>query len=444
MKIAILLFLANSLNLSFEYKDSAPNQLFPYNYAVTDTSPLGNLSNPAYLPLWNTIYLNIDYAKPYMMGELNSGSIRSGYGFKDFAMQAGLSRFGIKEYGEDILEGNLGYRPWKFFSTGAGISYYHVNIKTEDLTFKYGITDFHFSALFLPFEWINLGYSLENINSLINRKEDREDFIYPNQSAGIALKPVRGITFTWNTNRTYYGYINTFAATSNLLKCLSLKGGYSRETSSYSFAVIFLYDKFSVSYGLSHHTYLGSTHKLGLTVSTGEFGFEEVSYNKSLFRVSLPEKKKKININESSIEELMDSGLFSKEIPERIIKYREIIGPVTEKGLVQIGITENELKDLKKYISGISNEPELKVLSEKHKVVADKHKNKQKKGYDIDTRKSLFQKLLENDVSAEIALKIAELAKTSGKNEIILSINGLSDINDEKKKAIIKICAELL
>ncbi len=444
MKIALAFLLANTLSLSFEYRDTTPHSLFPYYYTVSDTSPLGNLSNPAYLPLWETLYLNIDYGKPYLMEELNSGNLRIGYGFNGIGIQAAWSRFGINEYSEDILEGNFGYRPWRFFSTGIGVSYYHINIKTEDIRFKYGLTDFKFSALFLPFDWINLGYSLENIYYLLDKKEDKTDFIYPNQSLGLAVKPARGITFVWNINKIYYGHINTFSATANLLSCLSLKGGYSRETSSYSFSVIIMYGKFSLAYGLSHQTYLGSTHKIGLTLASDDFLFEEVNYNKNLYRRTLPEKKKNINVNESSYEELMDSGLFAKEIAERIIKYRDIIGPVTEKSLVQIGITEKELNELRENIRGLAVESATSDKPKIYKTYNNINKNKPKTGYDIDTRKSLFQKLLENDVNAGTALKIAEQAKNSSKDELIRQIKELSNIDEEKKKIIIKLCTDLL
>ncbi len=177
-----------------------------------------------------------------------------------------------------------------------------------------------------------------------------------------------------------------------MLACLSLKGGYSRETSSYSFSVNFLYDKFSVSYGLTHHTYLGSTHKLGLTIASGDFTLQEINYNKNLARRSLPEKKKKININNCVFEELMESNLFSNEIAERIIKYRDTIGPVSEKGLLQIGITKKEFESIQEYISGLAVEPDLINEKESANTGTKTHRAKIKKGYDVDTRKLLFQR----------------------------------------------------
>jgi hypothetical protein len=447
MKIALILLFINSLNLSFEYRESNPYSLFPYNYAVSDTNPLGHLSNPAYLPLWDAAYFNINYAKPYLLNELNSGNIRAGYSSDNIAIQAAWNRFGIEEYSEDIFESNLGYRPWKFLSIGSGVSYYHININTEDIKYKYGTTDFRFSMLLLPYEWVNFGYLHENIYSFLNqntKSNKSKDLIYPNRSFGVALKPARGITATWNINKVYYTYINSFSLTANMLTYLSLKGGYSRETSSYSFSVNFLYDKFSVSYGMAHHTYLGPTHKLGLTIASGDITFQEINYNKTLARHSIPEKKKKININNCLPEELKESDLFPNEIAERIMKYRDTIGPISEKGLIQIGITKKELENIREYISGLVEESESITEKKSINATAKTYRAKIKAGYDIDTRKLLFQRLLENGINAGTALKITEQAKFNNKDELINKIKKLPDIDEDKKKIIIKTCISLL
>ncbi|MBN2402787.1 MAG: helix-hairpin-helix domain-containing protein [Spirochaetes bacterium] len=451
MKIALILLLANSLTASFEYRETNPCSLFPYNYAVSDTNPLGNLSNPSYLPLREIYYVNTSYAKPYLMEELNSGNLRAGCSTDKLGVQAAWNRFGIRGYSEDVLEGSFGYRPWKFLSAGIGASYYHININTDEIKCREGAADFRFSALLLPYDWINIGYIQENIYSFYNRSlknkdsdSNTEDFIYPNQSLGIALKPARGITFSWNINRIYYGYINSFSVTANMLSCLSLKGGYSRETSSYSFSANFTYAKFMVSYGLSHHAYLGATHKLGLSIAAGDLALEEINYNKSLYRRTLPEKKKKININECSLEELTESNLFTEEIAERVIKYREIIGPINSKGLIQIGIPKNEFESIREYLSGLAPETAQDAGRRAAKAGTGSYKIKTGTGYDLDTRKLLFQKLLENGLSAGTSLKISEHAKTDSKEQLIRKVKEMPGIDEEKKKIIIKICAESL
>ncbi len=446
MKIALALFLFNSLNLSFEYRESSPQTLFPYNYAVSDINPLGHLSNPACLPLWNAVYLNIDYAKPYMFSELNSGNLRAGYGGGNIAVQAAWNRFGIPEYSEDVFEINFGVRPCRLLSIGSGISYYHISISTEDINTKYGKADCKFSFLLFPFEWLEFGYLHENFYSFVNRDSEHngsDEFIYPNQSLGLALKPARGITIAWNVNKVYYDYINTYSITANMLSCLSIKGGYSRETSTYSFSVNLVYDKFSVSYGMMHHSYLGSTHKFGLTIASGDLAFQEINYNKNLARRALPEKKKRININNCSLDEIKESNLFSSEIAERIIKYRNTMGPLSEKSLVQIGIERKELGNIREYISGLARDADYSGEKKSADTGAKFYRYK-KTGYDIDTRKLLFRKLLENGINAATALEITELAKDNNKERLISKIEGSIGIDEQKKKIIIKTCSNIL
>lgn len=444
MKILLLVLLANTLNQSFNYKETNPNALFPYYTAVSDSSPLGHLSNPAYLPLWQTWYLSIDYGKPYLMEEINSGNLRAGAGVHGFAAQGAWNRFGTKEYIEDIFEGNAGYRPWKFISTGIGVSLYRLNIKTEEIDFSYNVTDFKLAVLLLPFDWLHLGYLQENIHSMAD-KEKEEDFLYPASSLGIAVLPARGITLTWNINRMYYGYINNLSITANMLSNLSIKAGYSRETSSYSMAVNLIYSHLTASYGVSYHAYLGSTHKLGITLSSQMLQYDRVNYNKKLYRQVLPERFKTIQINNSSPEELEESNLFSKEIAERIIKYRNVIGPVSYKGLIQIGMAEKELKDRKKYIKGLADDFVPKDENDFPAKIKNRARNKRKTHTrDLDTRKLLFQKLLEKGLSSSDSLQIAEFAKDNGREKVIQMIRESSSIDKKFKPAAIEICEDLL
>ncbi len=221
-----------------------------------------------------------------------------------------------------------------------------------------------------------------------------------------------------------------------------LKAGYSKETSSYAASFVFQYKKLSVSYGLNHHPYLGLTHKLGLTISTSDIAFEQINYNTRLFKSTLPESQKKIHINSCTLDELIESQLFPKNIAERIIKYRKIMGPVNKKALLQIGLSQKDFKKIKKYIIGFAPEPNP-VKYKKFKKYS-KHRKSNKGNHGINIRKKLFQKLLERGLSASISLRVADLAKDKNKKKIILEIKRLPDITDEKKKLIIKICNDTL
>ena len=441
IKTALALLLMKTIIMSFEYNETNPSMLFPYYIAASDDMPLGHLSNPAYLPLWETFYLNVDYTRPYWMEDLNSGNIRAGFGMDGFAAQAAWNRFGIKEYGEDVFTGSLGYMPCKFFSAGTGISYYHINFNTEEYTYTRGLADFNVSLLAMPLEWLNFSFTYLNLYSAF--KKERDDLTFPGWSAGLSIKPAPGITFAWNTNKSYYDYINTFNVSTNLLPFLNLRAGYSRETSSFAASVIILYKNIIVSYGLSHHTYLGLTHKFGITLSGDPLILEQVNYNRSLFRKKLPAQEKKININKCTEEEMLEASIFPDIIAERIIKYREIIGPIDRDALIKIGVTSADLKEIGYKLTGFIDTPDESRTAQagKKAVITARH---YKRFIDLDERKTLFQKLLESGLSASESLMITDLARNKQKEDLLNSVQALPDIPQEKKRAITKICAEML
>lgn len=441
IKIAIALLIARSLTLSFNYKETNPASLFPYYTAASDTAPFTHLSNPAYLPLWNTGYLSFDYGKPYHMEEMNSGNIRAGYSNGGMGFQAAWNRFGITEYYEDIYEAGFGFRPWKYLSLGAGLSYYHLQIGTEEIKYNHGSFDINSALLLLPFEWISIGFIQENFLALMDRHKKEEDYLYPNQGFGIAVKPARGITLSWNVNKIYYGYINSFSVSANVLPVLSLKSGYSKETSSYSFSLSLICRKLTVAYGMSYHTYLGATHKLGVTIASMDYSLEQVEYKKRLRR--LPVKKKRININTCTMEMLIESGLFSPGTAERIMRYRNTLGPLSRKSLIQLGFSEKEFKVNRNYITGLTESPRASDYTLKEDSRSKTYEWHKRKGYSIDTRKQLFKKLLENGLDASAALKVAELARENKKGRLIFLIKTSPDIPDEKKDLVIEICTGL-
>lgn len=126
-------------------------------------------------------------------------------------------------------------------------------------------------------------------------------------------------------------------------------------------------------------------------------------------------------------------------IAERIINYRTIIGPITQKGLLQIGLSQKEITQIKSFIKGLAAE------SEKTPSKDNKSKRKTYKGiYTLDQRKMLFQSLLKNGFGASSALRITEVAKNKSWNDLILEVKRFTDVTPEKKRLIIKICSEIL
>jgi hypothetical protein len=329
--LALTILIARSFVASFEYRETKPAALFPYYYAVDDFSS-GIISNPAALPSLDFGYVDVSYGKPYTLEEINANNMRCGHHLGRSAFQFSWSRFGIDEYCEDVLEFNTGYKPVSFLSFGIGILYYRLSIETEELVLREQLTDFRASVLLHPHRRILLGFQQENVTSLF--KSEREDLLYPQSSGGLLIKIADGISLVWNINRMYYGYINSFSVSTNLLRFLNIKVGYSRETSTYAASITILYRFMTISYGLRHHPYLGATHCFGVVLCDENRLFERVSYKSIRHRI--PSRKTKLDINKCSAEELKRFALISEMLAERIVRYRNAIGPISEKSIIQI------------------------------------------------------------------------------------------------------------
>jgi hypothetical protein len=439
IRIILTIYIAKILVTSFEYRESNPSFLFPYYYAIDDYST-GSVSNPAYLPYLKYSYISAAYSRPYSMGEISASSTRLGCGNGRAGYQVSWSRFGIDEYREDILECNTGYRPMRYLLTGLGITGYQLYVRTDNLSFKRSLFDFRASFVLIPFKWINLGFHQENINSLID--EQREDILYPSSSFGIMLKPTRGISMLWNINRMYYGYINGFSISINLLQCLNLRVGYSRDTSTYAASVVFLYKLINVSYGLRHHPFLGSTHCFGVSLSSRALSLERVIYSKRLSAMRSSVAVQKIDINACSADDLKQISFLSEDVAERIIKYRNVIGPISKKSLFQVGMSSREVKRLNKYIYGFASNSANEQFVKREKPL--RSRSKYRRGVTLKRRRELFRKLIESGIKASVALRVCEFAGKSKKRSLIDIINGLPEISKNNKELILKICTDTL
>ena len=66
--------------------------------------------------------------------------------------------------------------------------------------------------------------------------------------------------------------------------------------------------------------------------------------------------------------------------------------PISKKSLLQIGVTHKELKSIEDRIIGLAPDDRKEEKRKKKKFY--RYKKTARKGYDIDTRKLLFQKLI--------------------------------------------------
>jgi len=428
LKLAISIYLANTITQAFEYKNSSAASLHPYLNAAIDYSTPGSISNPAYLPLIDFSYINFSGSRPYSLNEISSINLKSGYSLKNSGIQIFWNRFGIDEYKENIIEGNIGYMPIKYFSAGTGLNYYNLIINTRELSFTTNQLDVKISALLIPFQWMEISFHQNNLFSILYKK--RSDLLFPEGALGVSLKPLKGLSIIWNINRNAFGYVNSFLLSANLLKFLSIKLGYSKETTSYSASFSFVYKYTFFSYSFKFHPHLGITHSIGVTLASRHIQFNNLEYINRFKKRSRNSDITRININNCSLNELKKIPAIKENIAVRIIKYREIIGPVSKKSLIQIGLKQREVNNLLEYVYGLNTK---KIQKKKYRKWSRFSRARKKK---------LFIKLLKFGIGASYSLKLSELASKGKEKQIFAEIDSIANIDREKKKKIKRLCIE--
>ena len=274
--LAVALIIAAGPIGAFEYRETPPASLFPFSQAAADPSLPDAISNPAYLPAIRYPYLHFSGGMPYTLSGLYASSLRAGYGTRGFGIQAAWDRFGLEQYTEHIVELNIGYMPVKYVSIGAGAYYYNLSIDTVETNLRTHQADARASIVISPCRWLDISFLQENIGSIFRKK--RRDLMFPEWSAGAALKPFRGFAIVYNINSTAAGYVNTISAAANVLKYFSLRAGYAVEATTYAASLSFIYRYIAVSYGIKYHPHLGLTHSVGVTLSALEMNIEPISY----------------------------------------------------------------------------------------------------------------------------------------------------------------------
>ncbi len=196
---------------------------------------------------------------------------------------------------------------------------------------------------------------LHRIASIPAITENNKFELFPEWSTGLLVKPYTGFTLSWNITDTAGGYINSFTAGISPTSFLHLQSGYTPEDTRFAASITVLIKKINLSYSLSSHPFLGYTHSFGITLSSSS-DFETIRYSTP----SISIRNTKININSASAEEIKNiPGLCSRS-SERIILYREKIGPVSEKGLSQIGLDNDEIASVKRNCYGLERDLRMK------------------------------------------------------------------------------------
>ncbi len=426
IKLAVLLCISGNVISAFDYRVTPPASLFPFRQSANDTSLPDSISNPAYLPRIKYPYLHCSGSRPYTLDGLYATTLRAGFTVKGFAVQALWDRFGIEQYLENVVELNLAYMPVKYISIGTGASYYNLAVNTMEASLKTHQADCRASLLIAPCEWIDIAFQQENIASLFIKK--RSDLMYPEWIAGAALKPFKGFSLLYNISKTSNGYVNTIAATANVLKYFSIRVGYAREATTYSGALSFVYKYVSVSYGLKYHPHLGFTHSAGVTLSVSEMNIDSLSYGSIFSRIREVQNKPAVNINNCTMDQITAVPGVQQHIAERIMKYRQTTGPLSRKSLLQIGLSEKEIEGLLRHITGLAPD---ETGWQSGLQTRERYERAQK---------DLFKKLISLGFPAATALELADMAMIGKNKSYTDRVNSLPDIPAEKKKQALKLC----
>lgn len=413
---------------AFEYRSGNPGFLFPWQTAIHDCSSPVVMGTPALLPLSRGLLFNSNAGRPYSDETLSSGGLAVQFGDGDYGLQGSWNSFGADFYREHTLSVMGGYSVFPFLHAGVTGNLYILKIDTDELNMDKKCTDTDFAFLLTPFPWINAAFIQTGILSLLNKKNS--NIIYPERAAGILLKPGKGFSLAWNITETAVERVSTFTATINPTSFLSISGGYCRENSSLAASFGVSASTFFVSYGLRYHPYLGYTHSLGISITLHP-SVESLDYGKPLFCKNKP----RINIKTAAIDDLKDIEGLTARSAERIILYREKIGPINKKALAQIGLTREEIKCFEQNVYGLERKDHNRGGGKEYKKFKKQPPRRER-------IKNKFRSLVGGGIKAYTAITYSELSESAEPDLFYRKLNNDSSLTAEQKRLIETTCIE--
>lgn len=428
MNLSLILYAVMICHGAFEYRTGSPDSLFPLQSAIHDCTTPIVMMTPALLPFAEGLLLNSSAGRPYSEEVLASGGSAVQYGSGNYGVQMSWNSFGSDFYREHIFSLKAGYSVFPFLHTGISENLYLLKIDTDEISIERKETDTDLAVLLTPLPWLNAAFIQTGIVSLISK--ENEDIIYPERSAGILIKPGNGFSLSWNITDTAAERVNIFSASINPASFFSVKGGYCRENSSFAASFGILAEKFFVSYGLRYHPYLGYTHSVGITCTLTP-QIETLNYGRPIFSTA----GKKINIKTADLNDLMKINGLSEKSAERIILYRQKIGPLTEKSLMQIGLTNEEIEIFEDNVYGLER-------ASRNKEGSKDYKKFRKRPPRSERIKLKFRRLTGGGIPAFTAITYSELSEKDDNNQFHNRLLNDGSLNDDQKKFIEKTCLE--
>jgi len=415
---------------AFEYNGGEPASLFPFTTAAESYSIPGVYRNPLSITEGDGCVISAYGSRPYSEEALHSYTSGIKYSREFWGLQISGHSFGTDFYSETRLSASAGFSPVKILSTGFTAAVYKLNINVDEEQFSSTMYDGDIAGALTPFKWVSFAFLQNCVYTEVTENNASE--LYPERSAGVLLKPYPGFTLSWNITDTAGGYINSFTAGITPSSFLHMQGGYTPEDTRFAASITILIKKLNVSYSLSSHPYLGYTHSFGITISSSS-DIESIRYNTPpIFnRVS------KININSAPAEDLRNiPGLCSRS-SERIILYREKIGPVSEKALSQIGLDNDEINSIKRYCYGLA-----RVSRIEDNILSSKRSRKKKVYVPPKQRtRERFRIMIKEGIPASTAIRYSELPESSRKGEIESLLAEDNTLTDEQKDIIRRACS---
>jgi hypothetical protein len=422
----------------FGYDSAPPGQLFPFPCAVLPMNSETVLCSPGLSGNITGGIFSASYARPYGIAGLESDYLRGGFGGKGFGLSAGVERFGIEVYREDRASVSTGCagETLAFGVEGFAKRY---TLSTE-IHNRYTLYDANLHGIVRPLPFFCFGIRQDCLASIADSK--RRDILWPGTSIGIGGAPMKGVFMSWNYYRSDIGGINSYSLTVNLVPRLSVSAGYAREISSYALSSSLALGKTIISYGLSYHSYLGATHRAGFSLVTGSAYFEPVNLPEQRIDSDIDDGVI-VDLEDCTLEELLSISRLEALHAERIIKWREIMGPVTEKTLGHIGCSQKEIDAVVAHSTGLAEEEEKSDGGEKKFHAKRNYNNANRKPFvKRETKKALFIRLVEAGIPAAKALRISDVAMAKSVKAAAEFINSSKDLNAEEKKKARSVCAQ--
>ncbi len=425
---ASMLVLAAALVTAFEYRPACFEGMFPYTVAASEGFSGSAVLNPSYSAGLPGPCISMAGGRPYTGTGLLCGNMQALFPVSGAGFLFSWENFGAEGYRENEISIGAGFRPAGFLAAGLSAGYSWVKFEDGGLE---GEADLSAYVNIPLSRRLVLAGACENIRSF-----QGSSLLSPEWSAGASFVPVKGLAASYNITSSAYGYINTFTVSVRIQQYILLRAGYSRETLSYGLGVEVNVSSLSFTYSLLRHPYLGSTHTAGVSLRFGGESFDSLSYS-GLNTEPDAELPRKVDIRTCSDEEIMGMEAVPVLFRERLIKYRRLIGPVSEDALIQLGMDGGDIGVLYNHAYGFEKE---------RKPEREKRRSFRKSGRSEMTghqKSSLFSGLLNAGLNPVNALEVIDILqrKTLEQRRNGLNELGLKGVVKEK---VLKLCSSYL